>query len=298
MGVLAGLFLFGPSAEAFIPLADRTMAAIARVNRASGRTQALQLELTMRVGERAPVAQGELVSHPSGLARLELRGYSGRIERYLLSGSELMATRDGESLETPRPLLQPFFLMQPDSGATLRAALETFGVVSDVIGLAPCGDEDCFVIGDPRLAAPYEPPPPSGMEPESVEDTLTDPLAEEAGAAELEGPSLDLPSRPRGIVPSYEARLPRLWVDTRELEVRRIDRAGGVFVIVGPTVSFERLKVPAWFEIHEPDLEPVRFEVDRAVQVNAPPKAFSRKWLMAPVESTSGAMPPTAPGNP
>jgi hypothetical protein len=81
--------------------------------------------------------------------------------------------------------------------------------------------------------------------------------------------------------------LPRLWVDTQNLEVRRIDRAGGVFMIVGPTVAFEKIKVPAWFEIHEPGAEPVRFEVDRAVAVNAPPKAFSRSWLMTPVETTS-----------
>jgi hypothetical protein len=95
-----------------------------------------------------------------------------------------------------------------------------------------------------------------------------------------------------------EALPPRLWVDTQGLEVRRIDRASGVFVILGPMASFGRLVVPAWFEIHEPDAEPVRFEIERAVQVNAPPQAFSRKWLMTPVEppASPDAMPAEPPG--
>jgi hypothetical protein len=165
-------------AKAFIPEADRTMKAIAAANRASGRNQALRLTLTMRVGDREPVARGELISHPTGLARLELRGYSGRHERYLLSGRELMATRDGRVLESPRPLLQPFFLMQPESEATLRAALETYGVISDAIGLAPCGEEDCFVIGDPRLAAPLPTVLPDEDDLALLDDALADPEAE------------------------------------------------------------------------------------------------------------------------
>ncbi|MEE8164821.1 MAG: hypothetical protein V3T64_04570, partial [Myxococcota bacterium] len=65
-----------------------------------------------------------------------------------------------------------------------------------------------------------------------------------------------------------------------QLQVRRIDRADGVFVVFGPVVSFDRLKLPAWFEVHElGEAIPIRFEVDRAVQVNAPAKAFSRRWL-------------------
>ena len=38
---------------------------------------------------------------------------------------------------------------------TLRAALASFEVLSDSIGLGLCGEEDCFVIGDPRLAELY-----------------------------------------------------------------------------------------------------------------------------------------------
>lgn len=307
LAAIAGLvtILSGPTSQAFIPQADRTLAAIAAVNRAAGRTQALQLDLRMRIGHREPVAEGELVTHPTGLARLELRGYGGRIERYLLSGRELMATRNGEWIEQPRPLLQPLFLLQPSSETTLRAALETFGVISDAIGLAPCGDDDCFVIGDPRIAAPLPGAPLPRDETGVLDDALDDPLAGtstsiEGGGSEaaepppLMGPIVDL----RGVLGGSDRRAdaipvealpPRLWVDTRGLEVRRIDRASGVFVIVGPTASFGRLAVPAWFEIHEPDAEPVRFDVERAVPVNAPPQAFSRKWLMTPVE------PPASP---
>jgi hypothetical protein len=308
VGLVAGGFalLVGSLALAYIPQADRVLQALAELNRSSGRTQAIQLDLTMRVGDRPPVAQGELVSHPSGLARLELKGFSGRLERYLLVGRELTASRDGLPLERPRPLLQPFFLLQAASGTTLRVALETFGVLPDVIGLAPCGDDDCFVVGDPRLAAPLRPPelPEAGLEsdPGRLGDALVDPLGDlhesdpEAEGESLEGPILGLPGRPgaatTGDDPApgrRESLLPRLWVTMEDLEVRRIDRATGEFMILGPMVRFERLQVPAWLEIHEPGSEPIRFEVDRALTVNAVPQAFSRAWLMAP--------PPHAPGS-
>lgn len=293
-----------PIAHAFIPEADRTLREIARVNRSSGRSQAIQLEVTMRIGERDPVARGQLITHPSGLARLELRGFSGRIDRYLLSGRELAGAKDGLRIARPQPLLQPLFFLQPSTSSTLETALETFEVLSDVIGLATCGDQDCFVIGDPRLAAPLPQREadffvlegdgvlldPLGMEGDEyalAADILVGP-EDERGAGRgddevLEGPELSIPE---------DTLLPRLWVDTEDLQVRRIDRASGVFTIFGPVVSFDRLMVPAWFEIHEPGAEPIRFEVDRAVQVNAPPTAFSRKWLLAPV----GDGPPAATG--
>ena len=293
-----------PTALAFIPDVERTLSAIARVNRSSGRAQAISLELTMRVGDAEPIASGEMISHPSGLARLEIRGYRGRLDRYLLSGAELLGVKDGRPLDRPQPMLQPFFLLQPSTETTLRAALETFGVQSEWVGLAPCGDQDCFVIGDPRLAAPY----PSSMLEVTADDleVLDDPLGtrsvdagprgdestnesefgEDAGGkSELAGPMLSLPEADA---------IPRLWVDTQELQVRRIDRANGIFVVFGPMQSFDRLTVPAWFEIHDPEAPTVRFEVDRAVAVNAPPQAFSRKWLLAPSEPASSE-PPTSP---
>lgn len=314
LSTLVGLLLLaamlgGSRVLAFIPESDRTMKAIAEVNRVSGRTQALQLDLTMRIGDREPIAQGELIIHPSGLARLELRGYGGRVDRYLLSGAELLGAKDGERLDRPQPMLQPLFLLQASSGGTLRAALETFGVQSQWIGLAPCGDLDCFVIGDPRLAAP--PPGVVALREAEARAMLDDPLADlpededEGEDGDEEGPRLSrVPFFGPDLALPEDGRIPRIWVDTQDLQLRRIDRASGVFVILGPIVSFEKLQLPAWFEIHEPGKPaPFRFEVDRAVQVNAPPKAFSRKWLLPPPEDppalpgapASGSMPP-APG--
>jgi len=286
------LSLSGPGAFAFVPAADRTIKAIAETNRASGRTMAIQLELTMRIGDREPIAVGELVSHPSGLARLELRGYGGRVDRYLLSGSELLAAKDGRRLDRPQPMLQPFFLLQPATETTLRAALETFGVRSEWIGLAPCGEQDCFVIGDPRLAVPLPPPVEPPVE---GSEGLDDPLASQgsdgradedviAEDEELEGPALALPE---------DGLIPRFWVDTQELQVRRIDRRSGVFTVFGPMVRFDELQVPAWVEIHEPGEQTIRFDVDRAVQMNAPPQAFSRKWLLTPIDPPASPAPPS-----
>lgn len=303
--LVTGLLALASIAHAFIPEADRTIREIAKVNRSSGRSQAIQLELTMRVGQRDPVARGQLITHPSGLARLELRGFNGRIDRYLLSGRELAGAKDGFRIDRPQPLLQPLFFLQPSTSSTLETALETFDVMSDVIGLATCGDQDCFVIGDPRLAAPlpqrdadyfvlegdgvlHDPLGPDADEYALAADTLVGPDGRRVfggGEESLDGPELSVPE---------DTLLPRLWVDTEDLQVRRIDRANGVFTIFGPVVSFDRLMIPAWFEIHEPGAEPIRFEIDRAVQVNAPPQAFSRKWLLAPV----GDPPPGADGGP
>jgi hypothetical protein len=295
--LVAVLALAWPAAS-FVPTAERTIEAIAEVNRSSGRGSSIQLDLVMRIGDRGPLAEGELISHPTGLARLELRGYSGRVDRYLLSGNELLAAKDGVPLDRPQPMLQPIFLLQPATETTLRAALATFGVQSEWIGLAPCGDEDCFVIGDPRLDARPPSPPEGPSDGEAGGGAVVeDPLAgiDDGGSAAgravrpLSGPTLDLPG---------EGLIPRLWVSTGDLQVRRIDRRSGVFVIFGPTKHFEKLVVPAWFEIHEPGAQPIRFEVERALSVNAAPKAFSRKWVFAPVETDAAEAADPSPDAP
>jgi len=277
VGVITLALMAGAVAEAVIPTPERTLQAIAGVNRASGRTQALQLDMTLRVGDAPPIASGELISHPSGLARLEIRGYDGRVDRYLLSGDELTGTMNGRPLTRPGPLLQPIFLLQPGSGSTLRTALEVFGVRTSSIGLAPCGEADCFVIGDPRLEAPLPPKFFSPVDPE-LEDLGLDTTESGANYASPEsGPELVGPIMQGG-------RLARIWVDTEDLQVQRIDRADGVVVIFGPIINFERVKVPSWIEIRDPSEPfPMRFAVDRAVQMNAPPGAFDRSWLTPPM---------------
>ncbi len=287
-----GVAPLAPS-RAYVPRADRTLDAIARVNKSSGRSQALQLELTMRIGERDPIARGNLISHPSGLARLELRGFNGRVDRYLLSGSELSGAKDGIALDYPQPMLQPLFFLQPSTGATLRAALDAFGVRVDSVGLATCGEDDCYVIGDPRLASTLSPDELDARiaADRAAQGTLRS-MRAELGDSRLGkdlGQLLALRNKASAIqadatgILEFEvgpdARLTRLWVDTENLQVRRIDRDDGVFTIFGPVVSHDRLMLPAWFEIHEPEADPIRFEIDRAVPVNAPPQAFGQQWL-------------------
>lgn len=287
-GALAALLsLASLEALAFVPKPERALAAVAQANLTSGRTQAIQLDLVMRVGDRDAIATGQLVSHPSGLARLELRGNGGRVDRYLLSGPELLAAKDGEALEHPQPMLQPIFLLQPSSQETLRVALESFGVDSRWIGVAPCGDLDCYVFGDPELAAPeVHTLPGAGADGGPAMAPSTDLTAGRAEAGS--GGVLE-------IAPARASRgaVARLWVDSETLQIQRIDRESGESLYLGPLVRFERLMVPAWLEVQEPGQPLIHFDVKRAVRVNANPQAFNPSWLYSPVEpadpSTSAA---------
>ncbi len=290
---LAGslVLLVAAEALAFVPKPDRALAAVAEANLTSGRTQAIQLDLVMRVGGGEAIATGQLVSHPSGLARLELRGSGGRVDRYLLSGTDLLAAKDGEPLDHPQPMLQPVFLLQPSSQETLRVALESFGVDSRWIGVAPCGELDCYVFGDPALAAPVvhrlpisEPASEPGADPDPVGDGPGHDLATAGGGSlELEAP------------PAATGSIARLWVDTETLQVQRIDRTSGETLYLGPLVRFERLMVPAWLEIHEPGRDPIHFDVKRAVRVNANPQAFNPTWLYSPIDPLDPAAGPGVP---
>ncbi len=286
IGVFAGLAV--QDAGAFVPKPERALAAVAQANLTSGRTQAIQLDLVLRIGDRDAIATGQLVSHPSGLARLELRGSSGRVDRYLLSGPELLAAKDGEPLADPQPMLQPVFLLQPSSQETLRAALESFGVDSRWIGIAPCGDADCYVFGDPELAAP---------EVHRIPAPKAEQAADELGSDAMG--TLELEARRESTGP-----VARLWVDTETLQIQRIDRTSGESMVLGPLVRFERLMVPAWFEVLQPGRPPIHFDVKRAIRVNANPQAFNPTWLYSPVDPIdprapgAGALSPDSPTTP
>lgn len=148
-----------PAALAVIPTAEKIADAVASTNRVSGRADPLWLDVKLRLGDGEPVASGVLATHPSGLARLELRSYRGFVERHLLQGNAYTASRDGRLLEGgQRPFLPPIFLLQVTSGAALRAALDSFGVAADVAVLGRIEAHDCYVFGG-RL-----PPAPSGEE--------------------------------------------------------------------------------------------------------------------------------------
>jgi len=152
LGLLASL---AAPAAAVIPNAQKIADAVAKTNRAEGRTGPLLFDVTLRIGDSPPLATGVLATHPTGLARLELRSNQGFVERHLLQGSEYRASRDGKLLRSPRPFLPPLFLLQAVSGAALRAALSSFGVSAGEVALGLADDRDCYVFGGrlPRATA-------------------------------------------------------------------------------------------------------------------------------------------------
>lgn len=145
-GALAVLAAGAPAGAA-IPNALKLVDAAAEANRAAGRAEPLWFDVTLRIGGGEPVARGVLATHPTGLARLELRHRRGFVERHLLQGNAYTASRDGRPLDKPRPFLPPVFLLQATSGAALRAALESFQVATDEVTLGRVDDHDCYVFG-------------------------------------------------------------------------------------------------------------------------------------------------------
>ena len=149
-----GVGLAAAPAWAVIPNAQKIADAVAETNRAQGRSDPLLLDVTLRIGDSQPLATGVLATHPTGLARLELRSNQGFVERHLLQGSEYSASRDGRMLRSPRPFLPPLFLLQAISGAALRAALSSYGISAGEVVLGLAYDRDCYVLGGrlPRAA--------------------------------------------------------------------------------------------------------------------------------------------------
>jgi hypothetical protein len=147
LALVLALGLIAAPAAAVIPDAQKIADAVARTNRAEGRTGPLLFDVTLRIGDSAPLARGVLATHPTGLARLELRSNQGFVERHLLQGNDYRASRDGELLRSPRPFLPPLFLLQAISGAALRAALSSFGVLAGEVVLGLADDRDCYVLG-------------------------------------------------------------------------------------------------------------------------------------------------------
>jgi hypothetical protein len=135
------------SASAAVPNAEKIADAVAETNRLSGRSAPVLLEVTLRIGDGEPVATGVLASHPSGLARLELRSRRGFVERHLLQGNSYTASRNGQLWDPTHPFLPPTFFLQAQSGAEFRAALASYGVASGEVVLGRTADRDCYVFG-------------------------------------------------------------------------------------------------------------------------------------------------------
>lgn len=147
VALVLSLAWLAPTAWAVFPDAQKISDALTASNRKAGRGDPLLLDVTLRIGDSGPLATGVLATHPTGLARLELRSNQGFVERHLLQGSEYSASRDGKILRSPRPFLPPIFLIQSTSGATLRAALASFGVSGGEVVLGLADDRDCYVLG-------------------------------------------------------------------------------------------------------------------------------------------------------
>lgn len=171
-----------------VPSPERIAEAVAAENLAGKRGQVLRLELRVQIGDRAEVASGFLITDPAGVAVLELRGSSGLVERHLLRQGQTRATRNGERLDAHRFFLPPLYLLQAKDGETLRAGLEVLDVLTDRVGLAECGEEDCLVLGDVGRDIPRRGPPPiKGLE--LYEEALA--LGAEEQAAESAGMTLE-----------------------------------------------------------------------------------------------------------
>ena len=277
------LFLVGFSADAYLPSPERIYQAIAATNRADGRDESLRLSLTLQIGDRPGVATAELISHPSGLARIELRGAGGLLERHLLQGDHFLVVRNGEAVEDPRTFLPPLFLLQAKSGERVRNVLETLSVQGDAIGLATCGDEDCLLIGDLTRAIPRpEPPPVRGVE--AWEAARADGISEVSSDSESAAVEEPPPEEEESVALVDEAlpenfRPARVWVETGRYEVRGYDDGEGALVRLGSVAAFEGVKVPSWISIEETGRAPARFEVVGAERVVAPGAAFTQEWL-------------------
>lgn len=170
------LALVALSADAAIPSAEKIANAVAAMNRVSGRAVPVLVDITLTLGDSAVAITGVLASHPTGLARLELRT-EGFIERHLLLGNVHTASRDGQLLSAPYPFLPPVFFLQATSGAALRAALASFGVPDVEVVLGRVGDRDCYVFGGrlPRAEDGEEQMLPSlWVDMESLEVVLID----------------------------------------------------------------------------------------------------------------------------
>jgi hypothetical protein len=146
--LLAGMLLsMAAAADGVLPAASRLIEAVAEGNRASGRGVALRLELELVRADGEVVGTGELLADPAGSSRLELRAPTGLVERHLRYGSDYRASRNGEELDSPKPLLPPLTWLQIVDGSGLEASLRRAGVASAQVTLGRAGDRDCYVIG-------------------------------------------------------------------------------------------------------------------------------------------------------
>jgi hypothetical protein len=131
---------------------------VAGINRTDRRATPLEIGVELVRDGSEVVGAGTLQIHPAGLARLELRGAAGLVERHLLLGASHAASRNGAPLANPPPFLAPLQLLQASSPAALESALGQLGAAPGEIALGRAGESDCFVLGG-RDPGPDRAPP-------------------------------------------------------------------------------------------------------------------------------------------
>jgi hypothetical protein len=304
------ILLLAAPADSFVPRAERVVSAVTKSNKKGHRTSALRVEIALRIDDGDVVAKGELISHPTGLARLELRTPAGLVERHLMLGTEHRAARNGKILPSPRAFVPPIFFMQASSDAVLDAALDSFGVEAKLVGVAPCGRNDCYVLGDPEraIARPHrevasvveftrieipEDPDPVAEDAEDDEIEPDDSDREDLGPpAELAEGSIDGAEEGAQVIEIEEEissvviienMFASVWFESEGFNLVKIRSSEGVEFEFGPVIAFsKRLRFPEWWTIAEPGKPVVRFEVSQVSSVTAPGGAFREEWMLAP----------------
>lgn len=268
LGLVAGFVLWLAPAAAFVPEGNRLLKALAENNQHSGRVHSLQFEVALRTApapdapapedgtqaniESTPpsavpgagplVARGTLVSHPSGLARLELRFVDGHVERYLQLGTETLGTRGVEWIDHPLPFLAPLALLQANDPETLRTILRQASIDPSRSTLGHLEGSDAYVLGE-RL--------------------------------DRQTPTLRLDEMDSERIP------PSLWLAMDDAAPLRLIRGDGVSFDFGPSRVGKAVTAPAWIELQVSGKSPMRLELRSVAPVDVSAASFQRDWLFA-----------------
>jgi len=228
-------------ARAYVPPVGKIAGEVARANRKAGRDRALVLSVALRGEGGRTLGQGELLSDPRGLARLELTGSSGE-ERHLLRGGEHRAARGGSLLSGPAPWLPPLYLLQTGSGERLLSALLSLGASPTETVLGRLDETVCYVLGGRDLAPPAN---------------------ESAALVGSPGPKA------------------AVWVERESFGIVRIDLRDGTRFVLGPPREHADVTLPEWIAIERPGVPPTRLEIlDARSGRFDPAVTFGDDWLL------------------
>lgn len=235
------LLLWAEGAGAWVPSAGVVASQLARANRAAGRSHSLVLSVALRDGRDRVVARGELRSDPAGMARLEIEGGSGRVERHLVRGGEHLAASGGTLLAQPAPYLPPLFFLQAGSATPVLSSLASLGGSSETV-LGRHEGEVCWVLGGRDLAPPAN-----------------------ESAAQYGTPG----------------RKAALWITREGSRLVRVDRLDGTRFWLGPEETFAGVVLPKWIRIERPGVPPARLEILDARRARFDvPDTFGVDWLL------------------